>query len=143
MSKRRAAQRSAGKVAIGQARHEWLTAITLRRVKALIGAVDTYIDLTIASSAGTRVIELWGKRVADEKFARWLLSTVSTHRMALLRPESAADTAILQGYELGGQDTVPTGKRNDLSWILPGRTAELIDSVVARQPPTSETPDPN
>jgi hypothetical protein len=143
VSKRRAAQRSAGRVAIGQARHEWLTGITLRRVKALIGAIDTYIDLTVATSAGTRVIELWGKRVADEKFARWLVNTVSTHRMALLRPESAADIAILQRYELGGQDTVHTGKRNDLSWILPGRTAELIDSVVATQSQASETPDLN
>jgi hypothetical protein len=89
------------------------------------------------------VIELWGKRVADEKFARWLVSTVSTHRMALLRPESAADIAILQRYKLGGQDTVHTGKRNDLNWILPGRTAELVDSVVATQSPTSEAPDLN
>jgi hypothetical protein len=58
VSKRRAAQRSAGRVAIGQARHEWLTGITLRRVKALIGVVDTYIDLTVATAAGA----LWGAR---------------------------------------------------------------------------------
>lgn len=142
VSKRRAAGRSAGKVAIGQARHEWLTGIALRRVKALIGAVDTYIDLTIASSAGARVIELWGKRVADEKFARWLVTTVSAHRMTLLRQESSADIATLQRYKLGGQDAVHTGKRNDLGWVLPGNTAELIDSGIATLPLASETPNP-
>ena len=41
MSKRRAAGRSAGKVAVGQIRHEWLTSTSLRRVMALIGIVDT------------------------------------------------------------------------------------------------------
>jgi hypothetical protein len=132
VSKRRAAARSAGQVAVGQARHEWLTAINLRRRKALIGAVDTYVDLTVASSAGPRVIELWGKLVVNEKFARWLAGVVSEHRTTLLPPESAQEIATLQRYKLGGQDTASTGKQNDLGWFFPGKTDDLIVAVIAR-----------
>lgn len=142
VSKRRAAERSAGRVAIGQARHEWITGITLRRVKALIGVTDTYVDLTVASSVGTRVIELWAPKLANEKFARWLVGVVSEHRMALVRPESAEDMATLQRYKLGGQDSAHTGKRNDIGWFFPGKTSELTDAVIAIQTAASETPDP-
>ncbi len=140
VSRRRATQRSAGKVAIGQARHEWLTGITLRRVKALIGVVDTYIDLRVATATGVRVIELWGSKVIDEEFARWLSGTVSQHRMALLTPESADEIATLQRYRQGGQDPARTGKPTDFGWFFPGKTEELIAAAIASQAKAPEAP---
>lgn len=130
VSKRRAATRSAGKVAIGQIRHEWLTAITLRRVKALIGVTDTYIDLACATAAGARTIELWGRAFVNEHFARWLVSTVCVRRLAVLPTESLDARATLQRYKDGGQDAPTAGKPNDLRWALPGRTEELIGAAV-------------
>jgi hypothetical protein len=140
VSKHRAAQRSAGQVAIGQVRHEWITGMTLRRKKALIGVVDTYIDLTIATEAGSQVIELWSPKgqAVNEEFARWLASTISGHRMALLNPASPADLATLRRYSLGGQDAAPAGNPNDLGWRFPGKTDELIAKVIA---PLISTPE--
>lgn len=138
VSKRRAAQRSAGKVAIGQARHEWLTGITFRQVKALIGAVDTYIDLEIAGSPVPRVIKLWGPKVVNEELARWIVSLISWHRMMLLGPDSVEDIATLQRYKQGGQDIARTGKPTDLGWRFPGETSELIAAVVAGWTPPAE-----
>src|ERR1017187_2804917 len=131
VSPRRAADRSAGKIAIGQIRHEWLTAITLRRVKALIGVTDTYIDLTYANAAGGRTIELWGRAVVSEDFARWLVNTVCVHRLAILPQESSDARATLHHYKDGGPDPTTIGKPSDLRWSIPGRTIELIDTVFA------------
>jgi hypothetical protein len=141
VSKRRAAQRSAGKVAIGQVRHEWLTGITLRRRKALIGTVDTYIDLAVATAAGPRVIELWSPKgqVINEGFARWVVMTIAQHRLALLGPESAAGLATLRRYQQGGHDAAGTGKPDDLGWSFPGKTGELIAAVISAQAPAPET----
>jgi hypothetical protein len=133
MGKRRAGQRSAGKVAIGQARHEWLTAITLRRAKTPIGVMDTCVDLTVATAAGPSVIELWGRRVINEELARWLAGIVSGHRLALISPESADEIATLQRYQQGGHDPARTGKRTDFGWFLPGKTDELIAATIASQ----------
>jgi hypothetical protein len=141
VSKRRAVQRSAGKVAIGLARHEWLTGITLRRTKALIGVVDIYIDLTVATAAGARVIELWGLKVITEDFARWLVGVVSGHRMALLTPESASEKATLQRYQQGGQDSAHTGKQTDFGWFFPGKTDELIAAVIGSQAKAPDVPE--
>lgn len=131
VSARRAAARSAGKMAIGQIRHEWLIAITLRRVKALIGATDTYIDLTYANASGDGTIELWGRAVVTEDFARWLVNTVCVHRLAILPQESSDAIAMLKRYKDGGQDPTIIGKPRDLHWTIPGRTIELIDTVFA------------
>lgn len=144
VSKRRAAERSAGKVAIGQLRHEWVTGITLRRKKALIGVVDTYIDLATATAAGSQVIEFWSPKgqVVNEELARWLVSTVSGHRMALLNPASAPDLATLRRYSVGGHDTAPTGKPDDLGWRFPGKTDQLIAQAISALPATPPTPGP-
>lgn len=142
VSKHRAAQRSAGKVAIGQVRHEWLTGITLRRSKALLtGVVDTYIDLAAATASGSRVIELWAPRAqgVNEDFARWLVSTIAQHRLALLRPESAADLATLRRYQQGGHDAAATGKPDDLGWSFPGNISELIAALIPAQAPAPQT----
>lgn len=142
VSKRRAAQRSAEKVAIGQVRHEWLTGITLRRNKAILTKmVDTYVDLAVATAAGPRVIEMWAPRAqaVNEDFARWLVRTIAQHRLALLRPESAAELATLRRYQQGGHDGARTGKPDDLGWSFPGKTDELIAAVVSAQAPAPET----
>ena len=142
VSKHRATRRSAGKVAIGQIRHEWLTGITLRRKKALIGGiVDTYIDLAVATAAGPRVIGLWAPRARglNEDFTRWLVRTIAQHRLALLGPGSAADLATLRRYQQGGHDAARTGKPEDLGWFFPGRTDELIAAVISAQAPAPET----
>lgn len=142
VSKHRAAQRRAGKVAIGQVRHEWLTGITLRSRRALLtGVVDTHIDLAVATAAGPRVIGLWAPRAqgVNEDFARWLVGVVAQHRLALLGPESAADLAALRKYQQGGHDTAGTGKPDDLSWSFPGKTDELIAVVIAAQAPAPES----
>lgn len=134
VSKRRAAARSAGKVAVGQIRHEWLTAIGLRSVKALIGAIDTYIDLTCATAAGSRTLELWGRSVVSEDFTRWLVRTACVNRLAMLPREQSDARATLQRYHDGGQDRSPTGKPGDLYWSFPGRTDELISAALSRAP---------
>jgi len=134
VSKRRAAERSAGRVAVGQVRHEWITEISLRRKKALIGVVDTYVDITLASSAGPRVIEIWCRGLSDGQFIRWLVDVVSAHRMTLLTPGSADITA-LQRYQNGSHDAARASKPNDPRWLLPGNSAELIDLVITRQFP--------
>jgi hypothetical protein len=141
VSKRRAAQRSAGKVAIGQMRHEWLIAITLRRVKALVGVVDNYVDLAVATATGPRVIELWGSKATNEEFARWLVGTISTHRTELLGPEAIEQKAKLQKYQRGDHDPAPTRKPNDLAWYFPGKVDELISTVISRQGNTFQAPE--
>jgi hypothetical protein len=144
VSKRQAAQRSAGKVAIGQVRHEWVSGITLRRKKALIGVVDTYLDLATTTAAGSEVIELWSPKgqVVNEELARWLASTVSGHRMALLDPASAPDLATLRSYHRGEHDPAPPGKPDDLVWRLPGKPDKLIAEAISALPATPPTPGP-
>jgi hypothetical protein len=127
VSKHRAAQRSAGKVAIGQARHEWITGIALRTVRALIGVTDDYLDLTVASSAGPRILELWGRGVVNTKFAHWLAGVVAGHRMVQLSSPSTDAEETLQRYQQGGHDTPPpSGRQNSISWTFPGDIDELI-----------------
>ncbi|MCW2940944.1 MAG: hypothetical protein JWN00_3929 [Actinomycetia bacterium] len=132
VSKRRAAKRSLGKVAIGQIRHEWLIGMSLRRRKALIGITDTYIDLILTSSAGPRFIELWGLSIRDESFARWLAAGISRDRVNRLRPCSSEDEAQLRRYIEGGQDAAHTGKAGDLGWTFPGDTETLIGDALPR-----------
>lgn len=131
VSKHKAAKRSAGKVAVGHVRHEWITGITLRRFKALIGSVDTYIDLSVATAAGIRNIELWGPRIISEDFARWLAGTVAIHRTGLLGPEAAQDIAMMERYRQGGHEPAHTGNRPGLAWRYPGDTDALIAAVMA------------
>ena len=133
VSKRRAARRSAGQVAIGQVRHEWLTGISLRRRKALIGAVDTYLDLTVATARGTQVIELWNAHTISEDFARWLVRTVSQNRAELLGPGAAADAAAVPNSKPGGQRAAPADRPGDIGWSFRGNTDELIAAAIAVQ----------
>jgi Protein of unknown function (DUF2510) len=130
VSKRRAAQRSAGRVAIGQIRHEWLGGILLRRVKALIGGTDTYVDLLVASSGGPRAIELWGRATADENYVRWLASVVAQQRQGIDVPWTEEALIRLERYRAGQHDAAPSGNPDSLWWIFPGEHESLIASCI-------------
>ena len=131
VSRSRAAKRSAGKIAIGHVRHEWLTSIAVRYRKPVFG-LDTYVHLAAATTAGAAVIELYKPKVIDEKLARWLVSTVATSRQALLPPDSS-DLAVLQSYADSGKGAVQGANPGDLRWPLPGNPDDLIANVIARQ----------
>jgi hypothetical protein len=130
VSHSRAAKRSAGKVAIGQVRHEWLTSVGLRFRKPVFG-LDTYIHLAAATSTGTTVIELYKPKVIDEQLARAIVKTVAEHRTTLLPPASS-DLATLRAYA-AGEGAVAGANPGDLRWLLPGSTDDLIASVFAKQ----------
>jgi len=89
----RAARRSAGKVAIGQVRHEWLTSVGLRYRKPVFG-LDTYIHLAAPTVAGIAVIQLYKPKVIDEDLARLVVSTVAAHRSTLLPPDPGQQTML-------------------------------------------------
>jgi hypothetical protein len=131
VSKHRAAQRRAGKVAIGQARHEWLSGITLRKAKGFMGSA-TYLDLQVATSMGLRTIELSSPGFADERFAHWLAGVVAWRRMSLPGSLSPEEEETLRRYQHGGHDAPSPGRADDLEWAFPGD----IDALVARSAPT-------
>lgn len=131
VSRSRAAKRSAGKVAIGQVRHEWLTSIGLRYRKPVFG-LDTYIHLAAATAAGTTVIQLHKHDVVNEKLARAVVSTVAGHRATLLPPASS-DLATLDNYQAAGNGAVQGANPGDLLWPLPGATGDLIARALAQQ----------
>lgn len=131
VSRSRAAKRSAGKVAIGQVRHEWLTSVGLRYRKPVFG-LDTYIHLAAATAAGTAIVELNGPKVIDENLARAIVGTVAAHRTTLLSPTSS-DVATLDNYKASGNGAAQGANPGDLRWPLPGATDDLIASTLARQ----------
>lgn len=134
VSKHRAAERSAGKIAIGQIRHEWVTEITLRHRKALIGVVDTYLDLTVATAAGPCVIELWASKVVTDDLARWLVGTLALHRQKLLSPAPPELAERLALYQTGHGELITPDQPDKLTWMLPGQPDELIAAVIASMP---------
>jgi hypothetical protein len=133
VSKHRAAKRSAGKVAIGHLRHEWVEAVELRTHKALIGAVDTYVDITVATAGGSTVIELWGRGVANEEFTHWLVATVAWQRQGLL-PEQIGpqDRATLELLSAPGGPQKAAQLSGSNRWQLPGNTESLISAAARR-----------
>jgi hypothetical protein len=134
VSKRRAAARSAGLVAIGQVRHEWLTGLALRRQKALIGVTDTYVDLSLTTKTGAQRLTLWGRPAITEQLARWLATVVAAHRLALPVPRTAEQTEALRRYVDGDAssakaDNKAGSKAGNLDWRFPGDTTALIRAV--------------
>lgn len=129
VSKSRAAARSAGRVAIGQVRHEWLQSVTFRRVRALIGVTDTYVDLTLPTSAGPLTLTLWGRPALTEDLARWLASVVAAHRLTAPLPRSPAQVETLTGYGAGAPGPA--------TWTFPDDPESLIHMLApltARRP---------
>lgn len=135
VSKYRAAQRRAGNVAIGQVRHEWLSGITLRKVKGLLGSAS-YLDLRVATSMGLRTIELSSPGFADERFAHWLAGVVAWRRMSLPGSRSPEEEEILRRYQQGGHDAPPPGRPDDLEWAFPGASTRSSPGL-PRPPPNS------
>jgi hypothetical protein len=129
VSRSRAAKRSAGKVAIGQVRHEWLTSIGLRYRKPVFG-LDTYLHLAAATTAGPAVIQLYEPKIIDEQLARLVLGTVAAHRMMLLPPDSS-ELVTLPNYKTSGDGAIQGVNPGDLCWPLPGGTDDLIAGVLA------------
>jgi hypothetical protein len=129
VSRSRAAKRSAGKVAIGQVRHEWLTSIGVRYRKPVFG-LDTYIHMAAATTMGSTVIELYKPVVINEQLARAMVGTVATHRMTLLPPDSS-DLVTLHNYKSSGNGAIQGANPGDLRWPLPGATDDLIASAFA------------
>lgn len=126
VSRRRAAARSAGLVAIGQVRHEWVTGLALRVQKALIGVTDTYLDLSVTTKTGAQQLTLWGRPAVTEQLARWLATVVAAHRLALPLAQTPEQAATLKRYVDGGHDDAPSRKGGNLSWRFPGDTTALI-----------------
>jgi hypothetical protein len=131
VSKHRAATRSAGKVAIGHLRHEWVEAVELRKVKALIGLVSTYLDITVATAGGSTVIELWGRGVANEQIAHWLVGTVAWQRLGLTVETGAQDRAPLELLSSPGGPQKSADLSNSTRWALPGNIEHLISAASA------------
>lgn len=132
ISKRRAANRSAGRVAIGQLRHEWIESVELRKVKALIGPTDTYLDLTVATEAGSAVIELWGRAVANEQFAHWLAGLMAWQRLTLHVEMDNEDRATLERLGSNGGAMEAARLSGSAKWRLPGNIQDLISTASAR-----------
>ncbi|WP_194920696.1 CHAT domain-containing protein [Catenulispora rubra] len=125
-------------VASAQLRHERLTRVSLRKVRALIGVVDSYLDLTVAGAAGLMVVELFGSQVTNEAFAHWFAGLVASHRLKMIGGRSAEDDAALQRYILGHHDTLPpVGRTRFLTWAFPGR-ADLPGSHRGNLPTASQ-----
>jgi hypothetical protein len=134
VSKRKAAKRSGGKVAIGHFRHEWVQAVELRTRKPLIGVVDRYVDITVATAGGSTVIELFGRGVANEAFSHWLVATLAWQRQGLL-PEQVGpqDRATLELLSAPGGPQEAAQLSGSTRWELPGNTESLISAARERR----------
>lgn len=131
VSKHKAAKRSAGKVAIGHLRHEWVEAVELRTHKALIGGVDEYVDLTVATAGGSTVIELWGRGVANEQLAHWLVATLAWQRLGLPVDLGDQDRAALELLSSAGGPRKSASLAGSTRWQVPGNVEHLISAASA------------
>jgi hypothetical protein len=132
ISKRKAAKRSGGKVAIGHLRHEWVQAVELRIRKPLFG-VDRYVDITVATAGGSTVIELFGRGVANEEFTHWLVATVAWPRQGLLTEQILPqDRATLELLRAPGGPQKAAELSGSTMWQLPGDTESLISAARER-----------
>jgi hypothetical protein len=126
VSKQRAKKRSAGKVAIGQLRHEWVTTVALRKVKPLIGPADTYLDIVVATNEGPSTIQLWGRAVSGGELARWLAATIAWHRLTLATDLSTADRGVLERQTEASRGETLAGVSDATTWQIPGDVEQLI-----------------
>jgi hypothetical protein len=125
-SKKRAAERSAGKVAIGQARFEWVTSISLRRKKAVIGVVDSYVDLLVHTATGPHQISLWSRTIngQSDQFADWIAASVAQSRLSLaphLTPDQVS--RVQGGSGVGERQTI------DKVWTFGGDCDALTNAA--------------
>jgi hypothetical protein len=130
-SKRRAAERSADKVLIGQTRLEWVTNMTLRRKKSLIGLVDHYVDLLVHTSTGPHRVSLWSKSINEhsDQFAHWIASIIAHQRLGLAQNLLSDEISKLNRYCEGGNDDAATDQLTAKGWTFPGDTDALAGLV--------------
>jgi len=131
VSKHRAAKRSAGLVAIGQLRHEWIDSVELRRERALLGPVTTYVYLTAPTVNGSVDVELWGTHVVNQDLAVWLASLLVWHRTSLAAHMTYSERAELERVRILVEDP-SLGRKDGMKWILPGDIEKLVAAVAPR-----------
>lgn len=133
VSKHRAAKRSAGLVVIGQIRHEWIQSLELRKEKALLGPVSTYLDLTAPTAHGSVTVELWGPHLINEKMATWLVSLIVWHRSSFDGDMTLKERTELERVKSSLQDQ-QHGLSDGMKWFLPGNTEQLSAAAASRSP---------
>ena len=121
-SRKKAAQRREGKMLVGHVRHEWITGVTLDRVR-WIGGPTTILGLRVRMGAGDAVVQARAKPDLPFEFASWLAQLVAQHRLNLGQ-DLAGDVQDLirraaEGNQVANVDTLP----QHFDWNLPG-TAE-------------------
>jgi hypothetical protein len=119
ISKKRAKRRSDGKVAIGHLRHEWVTGVAWRDVKALIVGSNTFLDITVATNEGPAVLQLRGRAVSDGELARWLAGTIAWHRLTLTTELSQADRGFLERLTAASRGEIVAGVSDVTAWQIP------------------------
>jgi hypothetical protein len=124
-SKKRAAQRREGKILVGHLRHEWITGVTLDRVK-WIGGPTTILGLAVRMSAGTALVQFRAKPALPFEFASWLAQLVAHHRLdlGLDIADDAQDLVrrAAEGTQVDYVDTVP----QHFVWNLPGSSESHV-----------------
>lgn len=127
VSHHRAKNERAGRVAVVTARHEWLVAVTLRNEKALIGVVDSFLDLHVRTAHGIQLLQWWMMRSAVTRDVVERLAVTVTMRWqqlghGVLEPEELAH---LSRYAAGGFEDA--GRHGSKGWLLPDKV-DLLDA---------------
>ncbi|WP_284982342.1 hypothetical protein [Arthrobacter sp. efr-133-TYG-118] len=133
VSKARAKRRSAGLVAIGNIRHEWIESVVLREQKPLIGGADHYIDIMVRTSRGLAGIELWsGRSVVVPKLALWLAAMIAWHRASISVPFTVAERFELERLKSLAERgvTIPAGS---FTLQIPGNVEASITAIQANE----------
>lgn len=128
VSKQRAARRSGGKVLIGHVRHEWLSRMTFRHEKKLIGQ-NFYIDLACPSQRGEALLRLTSSGSMDGAVAAAYAKAAAGAQLSLAEP---VDTSPLSRYLAGDGDPAVTRGPRDRTWGFPGDAAWRIRRALDR-----------
>ena len=130
VSRRRAAARSAGKIAVGQIRYEWIAGILTRSVKALIGTSDFYIDILVQMEQGTHKVSLWRPSHVDDALADAIARLSSRRQLDLGSELPQSAISVLNSY-LEGQraDVSDFAGIDPLGWTFPTDRNLLITAA--------------
>ena len=101
-SKKRAAQRREGKILVGHLRHEWITGVTLDRVK-WIGGPTTILGLAVRMSAGTALVQFRAKPALPLESPSGLAHLLVHHERILGWVTPAAPQVLVRGPAEGPQ----------------------------------------
>ena len=133
VSKRRARERSAGKLAIGHVRYEWLNGALVQTKKALIGVVDRYPHLVVCTSSGPLIVELWNNKVVTEEFAWGVARGAIDLRLALGQHLTADQKDALARRRSGERVDLSsiTHHAGDKGWLFGGDVVAMVALVAA------------